>query len=162
MITGKQFAEDQKLYSTGNDELDDLLERAFCEGYELAQREFAEKEDKDKDEEDEPKKKSLGKKIAVGAGIGAGVAGATYGASKLIQRKLGKDIIKAGELLNSGNLDEKQREALSNKLTKLYKKDRIAKVVTNPVDKLGKKMSDSISKGTMKKVEKMVKKTKKK
>jgi len=32
--------EEEKLYSTGNDELDDLLERAFCEGYEYAQREF--------------------------------------------------------------------------------------------------------------------------
>ena len=30
----------QKLYSTGDDYLDDLLERAFCEGYEYAQREF--------------------------------------------------------------------------------------------------------------------------
>jgi hypothetical protein len=48
MIIGKQFAEklysenqEEKLYSTGNDELDELLERAFCEGYELGQKEFA-------------------------------------------------------------------------------------------------------------------------
>lgn len=41
MIIGKQFVEDQeRLYSTGDQELDELLERAFCEGYELAQREF--------------------------------------------------------------------------------------------------------------------------
>jgi len=32
---------DEKLYSTGNEDLDELLERAFCEGYEYAQREFA-------------------------------------------------------------------------------------------------------------------------
>ena len=32
--------EDTRLYSTGDDELDDLLERAFCEGYEYAQKEF--------------------------------------------------------------------------------------------------------------------------
>ena len=31
---------EERLYSTGNDELDDLLERAFCEGYEYAQKEF--------------------------------------------------------------------------------------------------------------------------
>lgn len=31
---------DEKLYNTGNDDLDDLLERAFCDGYEYAQREF--------------------------------------------------------------------------------------------------------------------------
>lgn len=33
--------EEEKLYSTGNNELDELLERAFCEGYEFAQKEFA-------------------------------------------------------------------------------------------------------------------------
>ena len=32
---------DEKLYSTGNDELDELMEKAFCDGYEYAQREFA-------------------------------------------------------------------------------------------------------------------------
>lgn len=32
---------EEKLYSTGDDYLDELLERAFCEGYEYAQREFA-------------------------------------------------------------------------------------------------------------------------
>lgn len=31
---------DEKLYSTGDEDLDELLERAFCEGYEYAQREF--------------------------------------------------------------------------------------------------------------------------
>ena len=50
MITGKNFVEklystneyyeSEKLYSTGDSDLDDLLERAFCEGYEYAQREF--------------------------------------------------------------------------------------------------------------------------
>lgn len=32
--------EEERLYSTGDVELDELLERAFCEGYEFAQREF--------------------------------------------------------------------------------------------------------------------------
>ena len=41
MITGKELIESQKLYSTGDSELDDLLEKAFCEGYEYAQKEFA-------------------------------------------------------------------------------------------------------------------------
>ena len=42
MILGKNYVNNQeeKLYSTGNEMLDNLLERAFCEGYELAQREF--------------------------------------------------------------------------------------------------------------------------
>ena len=38
------YQEEERLYSTGNDELDELLERAFCEGYEYAQREFATRE----------------------------------------------------------------------------------------------------------------------
>ena len=53
MITGKRFTErlysenqEEKLYSTGDEMLDNLLERAFCEGYELAQREYAEEEKK--------------------------------------------------------------------------------------------------------------------
>ena len=51
MITGKELIEkmyseneeiqEEKLYSTGDDYLDDLLEKAFCEGYEYAQKEFA-------------------------------------------------------------------------------------------------------------------------
>ena len=53
MLIGKQFTErlysenqEEKLYSTGDEMLDNLLERAFCEGYELAQREYAEEEKK--------------------------------------------------------------------------------------------------------------------
>ena len=52
MITGRdlvnEYYEDEKLYSTGDEDLDDLLERAFSNGYEYAQREFDEKEDKEK------------------------------------------------------------------------------------------------------------------
>lgn len=50
MITGRQlinsyYEEDEKLFSTGNDELDDILEEVYYSGikagYEYAQREFA-------------------------------------------------------------------------------------------------------------------------
>ncbi len=45
MITGYElingYYEDEKLYSTGDSELDDLLEKAFCDGYEYYQREFS-------------------------------------------------------------------------------------------------------------------------
>ena len=34
------MVQEERLYSTGDEMLDNLLERAFCEGYELAQREF--------------------------------------------------------------------------------------------------------------------------
>ena len=49
MILGKNYInghQEEKLYSTGDEMLDNLLERAFCEGYELAQREYAEEEKK--------------------------------------------------------------------------------------------------------------------
>ena len=39
-LINEEYYEDEKLYSTGDDYLDDLLEKAFCEGYELGQREF--------------------------------------------------------------------------------------------------------------------------
>ena len=45
MIIGRNLIDEEyygeRLYSTGDYELDDLLERAFCDGYEYAQREFA-------------------------------------------------------------------------------------------------------------------------
>ena len=64
MKNGKEFAEkmfsemesnnnnevQEKLYSTGSDELDELLERAFCEGYEYAQKEFGKAERKERRE----------------------------------------------------------------------------------------------------------------
>ena len=46
MITGRDLIESQKLYSTGDDYLDELLERAFSDGYEYAQREFGNKDNK--------------------------------------------------------------------------------------------------------------------
>ena len=49
MILGKDYInghQEERLYSTGDEMLDNLLERAFCEGYELAQREYAEEEKK--------------------------------------------------------------------------------------------------------------------
>jgi len=93
MKSGKEFAEkmfsemedaQERLYSTGNDELDDLLERAFCDGYEYAQREFAEEEEK---------KGHTAAKVAAGVGGTAIVgAGGVYGAEKL-----GKHLEKTGE-----------------------------------------------------------------
>lgn len=57
MFAEKMFSEiednneiQEKLYSTGNDELDELLERAFCEGYEYAQKEFGRAERKERRE----------------------------------------------------------------------------------------------------------------
>jgi hypothetical protein len=80
------YQEEERLYSTGNEELDELMERAFCEGYEYAQKEFAKKSMKEfKDElknlSDEELnklgwdnfKKSVGHSVA--GGIDASIAG---------------------------------------------------------------------------------------
>lgn len=56
MILGRQliesYEENEKLFSTGNDELDDLLEEVYysgiSDGYDYAQKEFAEKKEKSK------------------------------------------------------------------------------------------------------------------
>ena len=71
MKIGRQFAEErmyskneeERLYSTGNDELDELLERAFCEGYEYAQREYAEKKETEKSPENH---RGLGRAYLIG------------------------------------------------------------------------------------------------
>lgn len=61
-----QYEEEERLYSTGNDELDDLLERAFCDGYQYAQVEFAEKEDKeDKWSDKDDSSMKLGDKVSI-------------------------------------------------------------------------------------------------
>jgi len=53
--------QEERLYSTGNDELDELLERAFCDGYEYAQKEFG-KEDRKRRKERDKRLKELGVK----------------------------------------------------------------------------------------------------
>lgn len=88
MRIGRQFAEklysdyqeEERLYSTGNDELDELLERAFCDGYEYAQREFAEEDKKEEKKEKKKKKKyeneshrGYGRAIIVGGTVPGGV-----------------------------------------------------------------------------------------
>lgn len=52
------YQEEERLYSTGNEELDELLERAFCDGYEYAQREFSKEDRKRRKERDKRLKES--------------------------------------------------------------------------------------------------------
>ena len=74
--------EDTRLYSTGDDELDDLLERAFCDGYSYAQKEFGKVEDEDYYESLEKERKENNQLATItlpsvlglgGAAIGVGV-----------------------------------------------------------------------------------------
>ena len=97
MIFGKQFAE--KLYSTGDEMLDNILERAFCEGYELGQQLFS--DSKDEDEEKDKRKKKLLKRLAIGTGSALALAGGYQGYKHLERRKADKDVKEAFDNLNN-------------------------------------------------------------
>ena len=120
MILGKQFAE--KLYSTGDEMLDNLLERAFCEGYELGQQLFS--DSKDEDEEKDKRKKKL-KRLAIGTGSALALAGGYQGYKHLERRKADKDVKEALDNLNNILLTDdvkKIKEAeLKYRLAKLRK-----------------------------------------
>lgn len=146
MIIGRQFAErfysendyqeEERLYSTGDDKLDELLERAFCDGYEYAQREFAEEE-----AEEPKKKKHTGAKVAAGVGGAAVVgAGGVYGAEKLGKHweKTGRE--KASEiadrLTSDGfmeKLSDKEKDALDKQMRKEAKKSLRGEKMQKPM-----------------------------
>lgn len=76
MITGRDLIESQKLYSTGDDDLDELLEMAFCDGYEYAQYEFSDDDDDKKSKKDRKEYKNdshrgYGRAILIGGTGGA-------------------------------------------------------------------------------------------
>lgn len=92
MIEGYDFNDEyyeERLYSTGNDDLDYLLEKAFCDGYEFYQKEFDLKDDikealrnNDEEELNRLRKKAKRKSAGIGAGIGAGHGGLNLLASR--------------------------------------------------------------------------------
>lgn len=118
MITGKELIEkmyseneeiqEEKLYSTGDSDLDDLLEKAFSEGYEYAQKEYGLKDELKKaiKEGDEEKIKRL-KRKATAAGVLTGTAAGGI-TGKIGYKKLKNGIVdyinKDGKI-SSGNLD---------------------------------------------------------
>ena len=93
---------EERLYSTGDAELDELLERAFCEGYEVAQREFA--------DEAEGALAGIG---ATGAALGAGYAGL-------------KGIEKAGDAMRSKRIAA-NKKALQDVIDSKLSKDKTLK-----------------------------------
>lgn len=129
---------EERLYSTGDYELDEILERAFCEGYEAAQREFAD------DSYDE----------LIGAGIGAGAVGlgaaGAYGYHKgsnaLIKNRIEK--IKNNKNLTDAAKAERIAKWEDGKIAKsdawlakhLGKEGTVAKKVSGWADKAIEKM----------------------
>jgi hypothetical protein len=125
MITGKELVEkmysenyneyeDTRLYSTGDSDLDELLEKAFCEGYEYAQREYSLKDElkeaiKSGDEKKikELKKKSIGRKAAGGAIIGGAAGG--IGTDRFLKKY--EDDIRASDPLLAISSDKNYKKA---------------------------------------------------
>lgn len=140
MIIGRNFAEsyyeDERLYSTGDCELDELLERAFCEGYEYAQREFS-KSEKDEEEKESfsSKAKKKYKRHAAAAGTLAAAGLGVYGVDKL------------GRSMDEGKIFEKQSEKAS-KLLKMADEARAKgdEKLANKLDKEFKKAYESKAK----------------
>ena len=124
MILGKQFAE--KLYSTGDEMLDNLLERAFCEGYELGQQLFSDSKDEGEDEEkDKDKRKKKLKRLAIGTGSALALAGSYQGYKHLERRKADKDVKEALDNLNNilltGDVKKIKEAELKYKLAQIQK-----------------------------------------
>ena len=122
MILGKQFAE--KLYSTGDEMLDNLLERAFCEGYELGQQLFSDSKDEDEEKEKDKRKKKL-KRLAIGTGSALALAGGYQGYKHLERRKADKDVKEALDNLNNilltGDVKKIKEAELKYKLAQIQK-----------------------------------------
>lgn len=147
---------EERLYSTGDYELDEILERAFCEGYEVAQREFA-----DDDSYDE----------LIGAGIGAGAVGlgaaGAYGYHKgsnaLIENRI--KAIGKKEGLTAAEIEKRQKAWKEGKIAKtdkwlgkhLGKTGTVATKVSGWADKALNKMAETVPENS-KKWEETVKK----
>ena len=123
MILGKQFAE--KLYSTGNEMLDNLLERAFCEGYELGQQLFSDSKDEDEEKEKDKRKKKLLKRLALETGSTLALAGVYQGYKHLERRKADKDVKEAldnlNNILHTGDVKKIKEAELKYKLAQIQK-----------------------------------------
>ncbi len=117
MISGKDFAEkyfsqteeSEKLFSTGDSELDDLLQEVYYsgleDGYDYAQREFAEKESKDHTTE--------GAAGLAAAGVGGGAI-VTKAGKKRISRNAEKELKEISEVA-SADLEKQTKLAAQKK-----------------------------------------------
>lgn len=96
---------------------------------------FAKTEEED---EKKAKRKKIAKKIAIGTGIAAGIGAAAYGGSKLTQRYISKKATALSDAIDSGKLDEGDTQKAYEQLGRLFRGERIAKKITNPVDATGR------------------------
>lgn len=108
----------------------------------LEQKGFAKKEEEELEEGKKSKKKSLGKKIAIGAGI---TAAALYGGAKLLQKKGSEKIEKniANGVLGDAETRKKAAEE-SDKLVKVIKGSR---KITEPIEEGAKVIKKGAKKG---------------
>jgi hypothetical protein len=134
LLKNGHYKEDEKLFSTGNPELDDILEEVYysgiSDGYNYAQREFAEKR------ETKTKRKELSKedKAAMGAGtitFGAGSLAASI-ANEAADRKADERYSKSLKAIekNAEEAEAKLKESDAKKIQNLKKaaQEQIEKV----------------------------------
>ena len=112
----------------------ELLEKAFCEGYEYSQKEFAKKNNED--DEDKPKKSTI-RKVGKGVAIGGAAAGLAGGIAEnvLIDRAVvdkaarEKGLVKLGHGANSTLMGINAKKAADEVVAglKKNKKMKVAK-----------------------------------
>lgn len=137
LLKNNHYEEDEKLFSTGDSELDNILEEVYYSGiesgYEYAQKEFAQTQDSEK----KPNNKGLNAGLAVAgttAAAGTGLAGYSIAKTKKNFKNFLANDAKAAELAkegkiklsrigniqgNGGGIDKAMEFAKNNK--KLYK-----------------------------------------
>lgn len=106
MITGYDLAEylfsdneEERLYSTENEELDELLERAFSDGYEYAQREFGNRENKELTREFD--RKNLSKDTRLRSVVDSSKS--TYPYKRVSTAKESKDLFTTSDKISRSN-----------------------------------------------------------
>ena len=107
ILLKNNYEENEKLFSTGNSELDDILQEVYYsgleDGYDYAQKEFAQAQDSEK----KPNNKGLNAGLAVAgttAAAGTGLAGYSIAKTKKNFKNFLANDAKAAELAKSGNL----------------------------------------------------------
>lgn len=123
---------EERLYSTGDVELDELLERAFCEGYEFAQMEFSAGEKIDAGIEKVKETYGKGKEKAKGA----------YDSVKgYISKHLGKEGTLANKVSGWAHKGEsKVDQAIAKEIDKYNKKLTAGEISKKAFDKKMKQL----------------------
>ncbi len=118
LFKNNHYKEDEKLFSTGNEELDDILEEVYYsgleDGYDYAQKEFAEnKEKKENKKIDKTGATLRGSSIAAGLGT-AGIGVAKMAEAKKLEKIQGDVVPSARRIAEERGLELRQNPIFFN------------------------------------------------